>query len=235
MTKIFPESHNGPVDVEIEEDGSLYLNEESQKALAYDETIQALGGEKSELSVFVDSWDERPIESLLVLVPYPAPLILLSATCIKHVFDDFVSIKWSVLDLEIQETITKAIDALREVAFNKMSDRELVEMFRSTVRYGDQTATNSISCMYLLKSAEHGLMFARSLLLHIVPIKQNLHNLIVSLDYAASAAASLRLGSTNWVVERDKEKLWQIHRVAEIVHAVQIGSPIPGIESMATQ
>lgn len=230
MTKIFPESHNGPVDVEIELDGSLYLDEESQKALAYDETIEALGGKRSELSVFVDSWDEKPIESLLVLAPRAAPLILLSVTCIKHVFDDFVSIERSVLDLENQIVITKAMFALREVALKAMSDKELVEIFKSTVNYENQATTNSISCRYLLKAAEHALVFAHSLLIDIVSIKHNMFNLVVSLDYVASAAGSLRTGSTNWTVERDKERLWQIHRIAEIVHAVQLGYPVPGLE-----
>lgn len=226
MTTIFPESHTGPVDVEIEEDGSLYLGEESQKAVTYDQTIEALGGKKSELSIFLDSWGEEPIKSLLVLVPYPAPLIILSVNCIKHVFDDFVSIESSVLDSENQKVITRAIFALIDVAYNAMTDKELIEIFKSTIDYENMTATNSMSCRYLLKSAEHGLLFAHGLLINLVPIKHNLQPLIISLDYAASAAGSLRLGSTHWAIERDKERLWQIHRIAETVHNVQLGSPM---------
>ena len=226
MTTIFPESHTGPVDVEIEEDGSLYLGEESQKAVTYDQTIEALGGKKSELSIFLDSWDGKPIESLLALALRPAPLTMLCVACIKHVFDDFVSIESSVIDLENQKIITKAMFALIDVARNAMTDKELIEIFKSTVSYENRAATHSMSCRYLLKSAEHGLIFAHGLLINLVPIKHNLQPLSISLDYAASAAGSLRLGSTNWTVERDKERLWQIHRIAKTVHDIQLGSPM---------
>lgn len=222
------ESSTDLVGVEIDEHGQIVWDDELKTAYEYEVAFEAMGGDKSQLTRFMGSWTNKkrgPVSTLLLLLKTPGQVIDAAADALASVVVAMSGDhKWSE-GFHEREAIVAAINVAHRFELGSLTYDDLDVAIQDVAdakksRYSSLPALNATSAAGLLLNAVFG---ARDLEPIIKEVKDVFAFSSAAMGYVLSGKDFATILETAWFEAEQQWEGCQVARLAELVHASQLG------------
>jgi hypothetical protein len=250
MAKITMESGMGPIEVTLGHrmDGDAHVFSETyrdvdiESVLSYDTAFEAMGGDQSQISRFLESWcgDDRYTEVFFELL---SPLNLVSL-CGDFVIRALVMLKAfdgdtkGMADKKFAGVLSSILTGDPHAdSYLRMLERDIDMLIRKGGRFDDDTyGRTEAGAISVLKTVQHFGVLSHSGVLKSMWIEEFINPGVEKLAGFSAKSVACYMSDIRGAKDRASamkaERLWQKARFVKVLDAIQLGQGWPVLDEV---